>query len=212
MEWKKGLMLCVDTETTGLTPPEDKIVELGAVLYQRMDILQKECWLVNPGIPIPAEATAVHGIGDGSVKGAPKLLDIAESFLDLVLRADVLVGYNWPFDAGFFEAEMGDDWRESIKGKVIVDPLVLVRLEEVGKFWSGKGRHKLEAVANRFGIKPVGDFHRASTDCVLTLRILERLIEYLPDNGEQASEMIAEEREKQDADFQAWLSRQPPRR
>jgi len=208
MEWKKGLMLCVDTETTGLEPGKDKIVEVGAVLYRDKEVLRKECWLVNPGIPIPQEATAVHGITNASTDEAPAFLEIAETFLSLVLEPDVLVGYNWPFDAGFFEAELGDAWRESIKGKPIIDVLTIVRSDDVGRFWKGKGRHKLEAVANRLKIKPEGDFHRASTDCVLTLRILERLLNHLPDDGAAASALIAKRREEQDADFQAWLARQ----
>lgn len=205
-------MLCVDTETTGLEPGKDKVVEVGAVLYREKEVLRKECWLVNPGIPIPAEATAVHGITNSSTDGAPPLLEIAETFLSLVLEAGILVGYNFPFDASFLEAELGDAWRESIDGKVVIDPLVVVRLPNIGKYWKGSGRHQLERVADRFGIKAEGDIHRASTDCVLTLRILERLIDYLPDDGTEASALIANRRKEQDADFQAWFSRQPPRR
>lgn len=208
MEWKKGLMLCVDTETTGLVPGKDRIVEVGAVLYRNGDILRKECWLVNPGIPIPPEATAVHGITNASTDEAPALIEIAEQLLALVLEADVLVGYNFPFDADFFEAELGDAWRESIKGKPVIDVLVIVRSDDVGRFWRGKGRHKLEAVAKRLRIEPVGDPHRASTDCALTLRLLDKLMCFLPDDGAEASALIEKRRKRQDADFQAWLARQ----
>lgn len=208
MEWKKGLMLCLDTETTGLTPPDDKVVEVGAVLYREKEVLRVESWLVDPGIPIPKEASDVHGITDGDVAGKPPFLHLASEFLSLVLEADVLVGYNFPFDAGFFEAEMGDAWRESIEGKPVIDPLVVVRFDGVGRYWKGKGRHQLERVADRFGVEAEGDVHRASTDCILTLRILECVQGYLPDDGEEASAMIAEQRKRQDADFQAWLARQ----
>lgn len=212
MEWKKGLMLCVDTETTGLEPGKDKVVEVGAVLYRDKEILRKECWLVNPGIPIPAEATAVHGITNASTDSAPPLLDIAEELLSLVCEAHVLVGYNWPFDASFFQAELEGAWTDSIEGTPIIDPLVVLRFDNVGKYWKGSGRHQLEAVARRFGIEPHGDLHRASTDCILTLRILEKVMRYLPNDGAMAADLIVRRRREQDADYQAWLSRQPPRR
>ena len=212
MEWKKGRMLCVDTETTGLTPPEDKIVEIGAVLYREKQVLQKECWLVNPGIPIPPEATAVHGITNASTDGAPAFPQIAAEFLKLVCEAEVLVGYNWPFDASFFQAELEGAWTDSIEGTPIIDPLVVIRFDNVGKYWKGSGRHQLERVADRFGIKAKGDIHRASTDCILTLRVLDKVMRYLPNDGAQAADLIARRRKEQDADYQAWLSRQPPRR
>jgi len=208
MEWKKGLMLCLDTETTGLNPPGDKIVEVGAVLYREKEILRAESWLVNPGLRIPKEASAVHGIRDEDVAGKPIFLTVASEFLSLVNEADVLVGYNLPFDAGFFDAELGDAWREAIKGKPLIDALVVVRFDNVGRYWKGSGRHRLERVADRFGIKAEGDVHRASTDCILTLRILEKIQRYLPNDGPEASDLIARRREEQDADYQAWLSRQ----
>jgi len=208
VDWKESTWLCLDCETTGLVPGKDRIVEVGAVLYRNGDILRKECWLVNPGIPIPREASAVHGIRDEDVAGKPTVGQIAESFLSIVLGADVLVGYNWPFDASFFEAEFGEAWRETIKGKPVIDVLVIVRSDDVGRFWRGKGRHKLEAVAKRLRIEPVGDLHRASTDCALTLRLLDKLMCFLPDDGAEASALIEKRRKRQDADFQAWLARQ----
>lgn len=208
MKWKNALTLCLDTETTGLEPGKDRIVEVGAVLYQNGDVLRKECWLVDPGIPIPSAAVAVHGITDASVKSAPALLGIAEELLSLVSDARVLVGYNWPFDASFFRAELGDAWTDSIEGTPILDPLVVVRFDSVGRYWKGKGRHKLEAVADRFGIKPQGDLHRASTDCVLALRVLEKVGRHLPEDAARASILIAARRKEQDENYQAWLTRQ----
>ncbi len=201
-------MLCIDTETTGLEPGKDKILEVGAVLYREKEVLRVESWLVNPETPIPPEASEVHGITDEDVKGKHPFLYIAPQFLSLVLEAEVLVGYNWPFDAGFFEAELGEDWLKAIEGKTIIDPLVVVRFDNIGKYWKGSGRHQLERVADRFGIKAEGDVHRASTDCILTLRVLEKIQRYLPNDGAQAADLIVRRRKEQDADYQAWLARQ----
>lgn len=211
MEWKKAAMLCLDTETTGLEPGKDRIVEVGAVRYRDGEVLQRDSWLVNPGRSIPKEASDLHGITDDVVKFAPRIEDIAETLLSLVCEAQVLVGYNWPFDASFFQAELGLPWTDSIEGTPIIDPLVVVRFKRVGKFWPGKGRHRLENVAERFDIEPEGDVHRASTDCMLTLRILELMMKHLPNDGAQAADVIVRRRKEQDADYQRWLSRQPKR-
>ena len=67
-------LFVVDTETTGTDPERDRIVELGMQGYDK-DGLQKE-WrtLVNPGIPIPASATKVHGITDAMINGCRELM------------------------------------------------------------------------------------------------------------------------------------------
>jgi DNA polymerase-3 subunit epsilon len=209
MGWKNGLWLCLDTETTGLTPGEDKIVEIGAVhlIGHASEVMLSRSWVLNPGIPIPKAATDVHGITDQEVALAPEIQEVLPQLHSMIDMADVLVGYNWPFDAGFFKAEV-PGWDHLIERKPILDPLVVVRFDRVGRYWPGKGRHKLENVARRFEIKPEGDVHRASTDCLLTLRVLEKLVDHLPDDGMEAAELIAEERARQDANFQAWKARQ----
>ncbi len=57
-------------------------------------------------------------------------------------------------------------------------------------FWKGAGRHKLDAVAERLGIPREGQAHRASSDCVLTCRILWQLREHLPDHPGEAAALI----------------------
>ena len=211
MNWKEQTMLCLDVETTGLKPGIDKIVEVGAVLYKQGEILRVESLLINPGMLIPAEAIDVHGITDESVKLAPKIEEITESLLEMVVGAQVLVGYNWPFDASFFEAELEGAWADCIEGTPVIDPLVIVRFDRVGKYWSGKGRHQLGNVAKRFEIEPEGDLHRASTDCIMTLRILEMVKQYLPNDGAKAADVIVRRRKEQDDNFKRWRASQPKR-
>lgn len=207
MNWKDGTTICVDVETTGLEAGKDKIVELGAALSYRGELGTSQSWLVNPGIPIPEAASAVHGIHDDDVKGCPSINELAGHFLPAVHSSDVLVAYNWPFDAGFLEAAFADGWRDSVRGKVILDPLVVVRFDAVGRYWRGKGRHRLEAVAKRLGVSAPGDAHRVEADCRMTLMLLDKLKSYLPDDGREATAMIERRRREQDANFKAWLAR-----
>ncbi|HEY1867454.1 MAG TPA: 3'-5' exonuclease [Candidatus Cybelea sp.] len=63
----------IDVETTGLNPHTDRIVEIACALVDGTRVTEGWSTLINPGMPIPAEATAVNGITDRMVAGAPEL-------------------------------------------------------------------------------------------------------------------------------------------
>jgi DNA polymerase III subunit epsilon len=63
----------IDVETTGFSPSRDRIVEVACALIDGDRIVGRWATLVDPGIAIPPYATAVHGITDGMVSGAPRL-------------------------------------------------------------------------------------------------------------------------------------------
>ncbi len=87
----------LDTETTGLDPRADAIVEI-AILDGDGGILLNA--LINPPRPIPVEATAIHGIDDAMVAAAPSLADIAPTLLRILSEAECVVIYNAAFDEG----------------------------------------------------------------------------------------------------------------
>lgn len=208
--WADLTWLCIDTETTGIDPLRDRIVELAAVVFQRGELARRMGMLVNPEMPIPAEATAIHGIRDEDVAGCPTLQQLQERFLRHVRAADVLVGYNWPFDAGFLKAGLGEAWSEAIADKPVLDALVVVRLDEVGRYWKGQGRHKLERAAAQLGLAWEGKAHRASSDCLMTCRVLWKLREHLPEDAQEAAHLIEQARDRQDRDFAAWQRSRGP--
>ena len=206
--WMEQDWLVIDTETTGLDPEHDRIVELAAVPFRAGQPLERRGMLLDPGIPIPEEASAVHGITDERVRGKPSLGDVAPRFLEMVRAAPVLVAYNWPFDDGMLRATC-PGWEEATQGKTLLDPLVIVRLDGVGRYWRGPGRHRLENVFRRVVSDEVpGAAHRASTDAVMAGQILWSLREHLPADGEQAAAFTEEARARQQADFEAWKARQ----
>lgn len=66
--------VAIDTETTGMDPRRDRIVAVGAVRFRTAgDVLEETEVLVDPGMPISAASTAVHGIADADVRGLPPL-------------------------------------------------------------------------------------------------------------------------------------------
>ena len=65
-----------DLETTGTNPREDMIVEVGAVLFDGEQAIKGYGVLVDPGIPIPPDASAVNGITDDMVRGKAKIAEV----------------------------------------------------------------------------------------------------------------------------------------
>src|SRR5262245_37443179 len=90
-------MVCIDTETTGRDPEVDRIVEVACVIWQDGAVVDSKGWLVNPGRPIPKEASDVHGIGDEQVKDAPAFPAVIPELLEFVAGC-VPVAYNAEYD------------------------------------------------------------------------------------------------------------------
>jgi len=96
-------MVCFDLETTGADPTKDRVVQLALIRVEpdgRETTLES---LVDPEMPIPPEATAVHGIADADVAGAPRIGELAPRILEMFDGAD-LCGFNslrfdWPLIA-----------------------------------------------------------------------------------------------------------------
>ncbi len=111
-EWDAGAtvsdipFVSIDTETTGRDPAFDRIVELGCVVFRGGEVIARKGWLINPGRPIPPDATEVHGIKDEDVADAPSFDQVASEFLEMV--SEVLpLAYNAEFDRNFIAAELG---------------------------------------------------------------------------------------------------------
>lgn len=201
MKWKDSDILSIDTETTGVRRGHDRIIEIGAYHPGSGAKLGQ---LINPQMPIPAEASKVHDIYDSDIQNMPTIADIADSFLDRIRDAEVLVCYNWPFDAGMLEAELGKAWTDAIEGKPVIDPLVIVRMETVGKYWKGVGRHRLGNVAKRLGVERKGKGHRASSDAQLSYGVLMKVAEHISDYGHEAHNEIVYARQCQDEEYNKW--------
>jgi DNA polymerase III epsilon subunit family exonuclease len=209
MTWKERAIMAIDVETTGLTPGEDKIVELGVAVLYKGEIVKRHSRLINPGIHIPEEVSKIHGITDADVANAPSIEDIAEDFVNYANRAATLTAYNWPFDSSFLSAEIGDAWEWVLMTKPHFDTLTVVRFDSIGRYWKGMGRHKLEKVAERLGVAEE-EAHRTEADCVMTLRVLKNLFVHLPDDIHEMMALCEKEAEIQRRNYEAWKARKNP--
>src|SRR5262245_8378738 len=92
-----------DTETTGVRSDKDRVIELAAYDPLNDRTFEK---LINPGMPIPSEATAVHHISDEMVADAPSFHVIAQEFCEFCEGEVVLIAHNNDgFDYHFLNAE-----------------------------------------------------------------------------------------------------------
>jgi len=162
---------CVlDLETTGTTPPDCAITEIGAVLYRGGEEIGSFQTLVDPGCEIPPFITILTGITHAMVINAPKIDEVFPAFLEF-LGGAVIVGHNVRFDLSFLNAaaldlgygKLGNRW---------VDTLGLARRlvrKEVRNL-------KLATLAAHFRA-PTKPTHRALEDARATAWILHRLLE-----------------------------------
>ena len=166
----------VDVETTGWSPDEAGITEVGAVLLCRGEVVAEFSSLVNPGTPVPESITELTGISDQMLAVAPPVAAVLPGLLAFA-KGSVLAAHNAPFDLGFLTAACagaGLFW----PGFEVLDTVRLARHlmatpDEVPDC-------KLRTLADYFGT-PVQPSHRALADAKATASVLGQLIDRLAD-------------------------------
>lgn len=162
-----------DLETTGIDPFHDKIVQIGAIkLFP--DGTQKEYeYFVNPGMAIPAGATAIHGITDEMVSDKPRFGDLIKELSELFFDAD-LGGYNIKiFDIPILITEFGRvgvtlDY-DSFK---IVDAMAIFKIKEP---------RTLTAAYKKYCGKDMENAHNAIADIRASVEVLEGQLKHYED-------------------------------
>ena len=97
----------LDLETTGASPDDCAITEVGAVKYRGGELLGRFETLVNPGVPIPPFITVLTGITEAMVLPAPRIDEVLPPLLEFIGGA-VIVGHNIRFDIWFLDAALAD--------------------------------------------------------------------------------------------------------
>ena len=104
MPWQEIDVALLDVETTGRDASVDRVVELGIVVGRRGEVVARYNWLINPGMPIPAEVTAIHHITDEMVADKPRFEAVASEIAN-ALKGCVPAAYNALFDRAFLMSE-----------------------------------------------------------------------------------------------------------
>jgi DNA polymerase-3 subunit epsilon len=172
-----ALAYCVfDLETTGLDIAGDQIVSVGAVRALGTRVLAGETFstLVDPGRPIPAAATAIHGIDDAAVAGAPAPADAILRLKDFAHDA-ILVAHNAAFDLSFVR-------RAAAAGGYAFDNPPFDTLLIARWLFPDLPDHSLDALGKLLGVDP-GRRHSALDDARATAAIFAKLLEMCAARG-----------------------------
>ncbi len=163
-----------DIETTGFSPVNNKIIEIGAVKIREGEITDRFSVFVNPGVPIPFEIEKLTSINDSMVMDAPPIEVILPQFLDFCQDA-VLVAHNANFDMSFI---MENAKRQGISRKfTFVDTLGIARV-----LLTHQAKHTLDAVAKTLSIS-LENHHRAVDDAECTAHIFLKFSAMLRERG-----------------------------
>ena len=178
-----------DLETTGMNIAHDRIVEI-SYLKIFPDLREEaKTFRVNPGIPIPVETTAIHGISDDDVKGAPMFNDIAKTLAKSFKGCD-LAGYNLnKFDLPLLAEEF-------IRANVDFD-LKKCKLIDVQVIFYKKEQRTLSAAYQFYCNRELTNAHSAETDTRATYEVLQAQLDMYPDllnNVDMLSEYSAHTR------------------
>ena len=157
-----GEFVAIDIETTGLSPNNDRIIEIAAIRFESGKKIDEFKSFVNPEIPVPYEITQLTGITDEMVSNAPGIEQVYSHFLDFVGDSKI-VAHHARFDLGFLH-NYGQRFGYILENEV-VDTLHLSR-----KKLPDLRNHKLQTLIRHFGIR-VGSEHRAYSDCYATGQI-----------------------------------------
>lgn len=199
-----------DTETTGVNVEEDRIV---TAFFGMMDdegnFTKGGSWLINPGVEIPAEASAVHGIT--TERAQAEGMNPLDAITDIIHVIGTLLGdlplviYNAPFDLTILDRESRRHLGRPLDvPKLVIDPLVIDKATDKYR----KGSRKLTAVAPVYGVPVEEDAHDAQADCKMAGRIALKMLE--SNSAEYYHGLSAEWKAEQAASLQTYLRKSDP--
>lgn len=162
-----------DTETTGVDPLSDRIVTATAVDVGPDGVGAHHAWFINPGVPIPASASAVHGITNeiaatyfAAAEAIPKLGATLQARWDEELP---LIIMNAHFDLTLTQAELARYGCAPLRVGPVLDPLVIDRALDPYR----RGKRTLTALAEHYRVKQ-GAAHSSDGDALTAARIIWR--------------------------------------
>ncbi|MFO7744503.1 MAG: 3'-5' exonuclease [Psychroflexus sp.] len=198
MELKLTRPICFfDLETTGTNISKDRIVEISILKVFENNNKESYTWKVNPGIPIPKETTAIHGISDEDVAHEPKFDELAPKINAMIKGCD-LAGYNSNrFDIPLLAEEM-------LRVGIDFD-LKKVNAVDVQTIFHKKEKRTLEAAYKFYCDKDLTDAHSAEADTNATYEVLKSQLDRYPDLENDTKWLSAYSAHKKFADLAGFI-------
>ncbi|MFK4222023.1 3'-5' exonuclease [Streptomyces sp. NPDC019890] len=178
MAWHGEPLVGFDLETTGTEPLEARIVTAAIVGVRPGEPVRRLGWLADPGIHIPAQASAIHGISSerASAEGRPArdvADEIAQTLTGYWAQGVPVVAYNAAFDLTLLTAELQRHGLPSLSARLggreigpVIDPYTIDRAVDRYR----KGKRTLEAVCTEYGVV-LESAHDASADALAAVRV-----------------------------------------
>ena len=164
-----GAVFCaLDTETTGLKPSEERIIEIGAVKFDKTGELERFSTLVNPRVLIPPFCQQLTGITNKMVFGQKEFKEIADGLLEF-LGDSIIIAHNAQFDLRFVNAEL-ERMNHEILPNQAIDTLRFSRWT-----YPENGHWTLQFLAKQLEIE-VKSAHRAEDDARVCMELFLRCI------------------------------------
>jgi len=162
------VLVCLDCETTGLSPATDRIIEVAVVKFRGLEILESFETLIDPGQPIPESSSEIHRIYDTMVAGKPTI-DTILPIVEQLAGDHPIVGHGIGFDLDILGYESERHARKSLwNSRVVIDT---VRL---GRFYGESRANSLEQLRMHFNIEAQGA-HRALSDVLVNIEVFYHL-------------------------------------
>jgi len=169
----KNPLVFFDLETTGINITHDRIVEISFLKVHPNGKEEIKSRRINPEMPIPPQATAIHGITDEDVKDCPTFKQVARSLADQLEGCD-LAGFNSSrFDVPLLAEEFlraGVDF--DMSKRKFVDVQIIFHKKE---------QRTLEAAYTFYCNKKLEDAHSAEADTLATYEVLKSQLDRYPD-------------------------------
>lgn len=191
MSWHLGRLAAFDIETTGTDPEHDRIVTAAVSLVGAAIESEHRAWLVDPGIDIPAGASAVHGISTEQARTEGVDAGVAVEQITTILASHLregtpIVAFNARFDLTILDREARRhgltplvDRVGGVERLIVVDPFVLDK--QVDRFRPGK--RTLEAVCEHYRVR-LDQAHAANADALAAARVAYRLASRVAELGD----------------------------
>ncbi|MBL1103641.1 3'-5' exonuclease [Streptomyces sp. 5-8] len=218
MGWHRELLIGFDLETTGTDPRAARIVTGAVIEVKAGEPGGRREWLADPGVEIPADAVAVHGISNerAAAEGRPadQVADAIAGVLVSYWTAGVpVVAYNAAFDLTLLSAELRRYGLPSLSDRLggaqpapVIDPYTIDR--RVDRY--RRGKRNLEAVCAEYGIV-LDAAHDATADALAAARLASAIADRHPKIASlgpaELHRLQVEWYAEWAADFQAFLRR-----
>ncbi|QES05111.1 3'-5' exonuclease [Streptomyces venezuelae] len=179
MHWYEGPLAAFDTETTGVDVEEDRIVSAALVVQDTVGARPRVTrWLVNPGIPVPEGATAVHGLTDDHLQRygrwpAPVMEELARALAEQIAAGRPLVVMNAPFDLTILDRELRRHRASTLGHYLASTPLCVLDPRVLDKHLDRyrKGRRTLTDLCAHYEVELAGA-HDAAADATAALDVV----------------------------------------